>query len=219
MCPCINPPEHGAVTVHGFMPGSAATYSCLPGFQLQGTVNSQCLSSGTWSHDMPLCVGKYKCFDSCPVNFLWRSIKYSYIFQSVSKLMWQRKSISFVMEEKDILVLHSQYHGCWWPDQVLQENSGSSTRRMTSTVHWCIASKLKVPLIFYGMHNTFLSVDLSLFNQYYSGDIYNDKKTYRILAVLPYKMSAAWLLWDSQWSLASTQWAMSLYFKFRAIYF
>ena len=28
-----------------------------------------------------------------------------------------------------------------------------------------------------------------------------------------------WLPWDSPWSLASTPWAMSLYFKFRAIYF
>ena len=36
---------------------------------------------------------------------------------------------------------------------------------------------------------------------------YNDKKTYRILAVLPFKMSAAWLPWDSPWSLASTSWA------------
>ena len=48
---------------------------------------------------------------------------------------------------------------------------------------------------------------------------YNDKKAYRILAVLLFKMSAAWLPWDSPWSLASTPWVMSLYFKFRAIYF
>ena len=44
------------------------------------------------------------------------------------------------------------------------------------------------------------------------------QKAYRILAALPFKMSAPWLPWDSPWSLASTPWAMSLYFKFRAIY-
>ena len=48
---------------------------------------------------------------------------------------------------------------------------------------------------------------------------YYDKKAYRILAVLPFKMSAAWLPWDSPWSLVSTPWAMSFYFKFLAIYF
>ena len=48
---------------------------------------------------------------------------------------------------------------------------------------------------------------------------YNDKKVYRILAVLPFKMSATSLSCGLPWSLASTPWAMSLYFKFRAIYF
>ena len=43
----------------------------------------------------------------------------------------------------------------------------------------------------------------------------NDKKAYRILVVLQFKMSAPSL----PWSLASTPWAMSLYLKFRAIYF
>ena len=45
------------------------------------------------------------------------------------------------------------------------------------------------------------------------------QKAYRILAVLPFKMSAPWLPWDSPWSLVSTPWAMSWCFKFRAIYF
>ena len=43
------------------------------------------------------------------------------------------------------------------------------TTKATSTVYWCIASKLKVPLFFYGMNKTFLWVDLSFFNQSYSG--------------------------------------------------
>ena len=46
---------------------------------------------------------------------------------------------------------------------------------LTSTVYWCIASKLKVPLTFYGMNNTFLCVDSSLFNQSNSGGITTTK--------------------------------------------
>ena len=45
------------------------------------------------------------------------------------------------------------------------------------------------------------------------------QKSYRILAVLPFKMSAPSLSCEAPWSLASTPWTMSLYFKFRAIYF
>ena len=55
----------------------------------------------------------------------------------------------------------------WW---------SNSPHDITSTVYWCIASKLKVPLIFYGMNNTFLCVDFSLFNQSYSGGITTTKK-------------------------------------------
>ena len=77
----------------------------------------------------------------------------------------------------------------------------------TSTVYWCIASKFKVPLFFLWNEQhvfvcwfiTFQSVSLWWY--------YNDKKAYRILAVLLFKMSTAWLPWDSPWSLASTSWA------------
>ena len=49
--------------------------------------------------------------------------------------------------------------------------------RRTSTVYWCIASKLKVPLFFFnGMNKTFLWVNLSFFNQSYSGGITTTKK-------------------------------------------
>ena len=85
----------------------------------------------------------------------------------------------------------------------------------TSTVYWCIASKLKVPLNLYGMNKTFLWVDLPLFNQLLLWRYYNDQKAYRILAALPFKISAPSL----PCSLVPTPWAMSLYFKFRAIYF
>ena len=45
----------------------------------------------------------------------------------------------------------------------------------TSIVYWCIASKLNVPLFFYGMNKTLFWVDLSFFNQSYSGDITTTK--------------------------------------------
>ena len=47
----------------------------------------------------------------------------------------------------------------------------------TITVDWCIASKLKVPLIFFnGINQTFLWVDLSFLNQSYSSGITRTKK-------------------------------------------
>ena len=87
----------------------------------------------------------------------------------------------------------------------------------TSTVYWCIASKLKVPLIFFmewikrfcGWIYHF-SISLTLV-------VLQRQKAYRILAVLPFKMSATSLSCGLPWSLASTPWVMSL--KFRAIYF
>ena len=60
-----------------------------------------------------------------------------------------------------------------YPDYYLITQSSDSIT--TSTVYWCIASKLKVPLLFYGMNNTFSCVDLSLFNQSYSGGIITTK--------------------------------------------
>ena len=46
----------------------------------------------------------------------------------------------------------------------------------TSTVYWCIASKLKVPLFFLWHEQNVLCVALSLFNQSYSGVITTTKK-------------------------------------------
>ena len=59
-------------------------------------------------------------------------------------------------------------------------SEGQLPQKHTSTVYWCIASKLKVPLIFYGMNKTLLGVDLSFFNQSHSGGITMTKKAYRI---------------------------------------
>ena len=66
------------------------------------------------------------------------------------------------------------------------------------------------------MNKTFLWVDLSFFNQSYPGGITTTKMpTGYWRYYLPFKMSTPLLTC----SLASTPWAMSLCFKFRAIYF
>ena len=62
-----------------------------------------------------------------------------YIFYNfVLMLKWHRWLKSIVMEDKDLFILHSQYHFCWWPgvpgshriDLILPEYSGLSNRRV-----------------------------------------------------------------------------------------
>ena len=86
--------------------------------------------------------------------------------------------------------------------------------RATYEYKYSLLIKIKFPLTFYGMNKTFLWVDLSDFNQLLLWRYCNDKKAYRILVALPFKMSAPSL----PWSLAPTPWAMGFYFKFCAIY-
>ena len=62
-------------------------------------------------------------------------------------LRWHNKLKSFLMEDKDLFILYSQYHGCWWPDDtqsqgiishgsdlVCPKYSGFSTRGTNSVV-------------------------------------------------------------------------------------
>ena len=115
-------------------------------------------------------------------------------------IVWQ---LSYVMLNPKLMWSNNHEHHTW----------------ITSTVYWCITSKLKVPLIFYGMNKTFLWVDSSLFNQSYSGGITMTKKPTRFWR---YYHSRCWPPCchgrrHGAWS--PTPWAMSLYFKFRAVYF
>ena len=99
-------------------------------------------------------------------------------------------------------------------------SSACSDPPQTKHKYSLLMNRIKIisPAIFlYGMNNTFLCVDVSVFDQSYSGGITATKSLPDIDGTT--KMSAAWLPWDSPWSLASTPWAMSLHFKFRAIYF
>ena len=82
----------------------------------------------------------------------------------------------------------------------------------TSAVYWCIASKLKVPLFLTEWPKRFCGW-ISLFNQLLLWWYYNDKKAYRILAALPFKMSpplspmepgaGAWRPHHEQWAYTS----------------
>ena len=64
--------------------------------------------------------------------------------------------------------------------------------------------KIKSPAKFYGMNKTCFWEDFFLFTQLLFWWYYTDEKAYRILAILPIKMSA---LPSLPWSLASTPWA------------
>ena len=44
----------------GRTPGSQASYSCRPGFSLSGVVIRTCQSTGIWSFDPPVCVGRFR---------------------------------------------------------------------------------------------------------------------------------------------------------------
>ena len=68
-----------------------------------------------------------------------------YIFNHFSTLRWQRYLKFYLMEDKDLFILHSQYQGCWWPGYlrsqgisskgiklVLPECYGFSTRKVNT---------------------------------------------------------------------------------------
>ena len=115
----------------------------------------------------------------------------------------------------------SRGHGCLanWPWHNLIANQGNKTATspwpgpntyLTSTVYWCIASKLKVPLFFFFMEwiKRFVG-GFVIFQSVLLWRYCNDKKAYRILAVLPFKMSATSLSCGQPWGLASIPWATS----------
>ena len=57
-CPALVAPDNGQVVVTGVSVGSTATYSCLPGFVLQGVTQRSCRDSGDWDGQDPVCVGE-----------------------------------------------------------------------------------------------------------------------------------------------------------------
>ena len=54
-CDVLENPENGAVATSGLAPGSTATYTCDPGYELVGTALQTCGSDGEWSDVPPTC--------------------------------------------------------------------------------------------------------------------------------------------------------------------
>ena len=62
MCEYPGKPRHGEVS--GDFPGKfrpVATFSCAPGYQLEGSDAVVCLADGRWSNTRPQCKRKYLC--------------------------------------------------------------------------------------------------------------------------------------------------------------
>ena len=54
-CPNLTSSANGTVTVLGTSIGSTATYSCDPGFSLNGEAIVNCLENGVWDNLPPTC--------------------------------------------------------------------------------------------------------------------------------------------------------------------
>ncbi len=54
-CPVIAPPANGRVLIDGL----TVTYTCNPGYTLNGSVTRTCEDDGTWSLTAPTCESKH----------------------------------------------------------------------------------------------------------------------------------------------------------------
>ncbi|KAJ1523769.1 hypothetical protein ONE63_001602 [Megalurothrips usitatus] len=50
-----------SLSAEALRPGTTATYTCDPGYELFGTPTTTCSSSGRWQGELPFC-GEYLCF-------------------------------------------------------------------------------------------------------------------------------------------------------------
>ena len=55
MCPDLDDPDNGAVTVNGRGAGDTADYSCNTGYELVGDMTRTCMSNSQWSGEEPSC--------------------------------------------------------------------------------------------------------------------------------------------------------------------
>ena len=56
-CGDLTDPDNGEVTLTDTVFDSVATYSCDPGYVLDGDATQTCLGSGLWSGSEPTCTG------------------------------------------------------------------------------------------------------------------------------------------------------------------
>jgi len=55
MCPTLNPPQNGNLTVSSYLPNGTAQYECDTGFVLSGNASRTCGGNGQWSGSNPTC--------------------------------------------------------------------------------------------------------------------------------------------------------------------
>ena len=58
-CGHLGHPPKGRVTTSGYSVGSTATYSCEVGYALEGESERECLVTGEWSGNEPVCTGEH----------------------------------------------------------------------------------------------------------------------------------------------------------------
>lgn len=58
LCPPLDDPQFGSVSISGDTIGSVATYSCNANFVLSDSTPRRCLSDGSWSGTSPICRGQ-----------------------------------------------------------------------------------------------------------------------------------------------------------------
>ena len=54
-CPVLEDPINGTVVVSGRTVGSVANYTCVSGHLLTGVMIRECLVTGEWSDQAPIC--------------------------------------------------------------------------------------------------------------------------------------------------------------------
>lgn len=57
-CNPLDAPDNGFIRFSSTTVGSVASYSCNPGFELQGVTSRICRPGGEWSEVAPVCIGR-----------------------------------------------------------------------------------------------------------------------------------------------------------------
>ena len=59
LCPTLNDPDNGSVSVSSRFVGERAYYHCDYGYELLGSFSRTCQLSGNWSGTQPICFSEY----------------------------------------------------------------------------------------------------------------------------------------------------------------
>ncbi len=59
VCPTRSPPVNGDVSVSTHNVEGVASFSCENGYELSGSSRCTCLATGSWSEEVPVCIGTF----------------------------------------------------------------------------------------------------------------------------------------------------------------